>query len=144
MSKCQAYAGLNIDLKRLVDSIVWNYKKKKYDVEISEESYGGPSCAYVIRLTKSGKFRKLVGCRKNLVIVVKGEPDNFQICITSGEWKKNLLSNTITTVPLSAFTFGIPTFVAIGSNMLSVKRSKNDLWAFINDKVDYELEKRPI
>jgi hypothetical protein len=137
--ECRIYVGINIDLESLTKSLTIDFRKMDYQVDFlrySKDLSSESSFGYTIKIEKDSKFRKIIGAREKFEITIKGNPDYFTICVEIGEIGKNILSTTATTLPISAMTFGLGTMVAVGANMYSQKRFKNNIWNCINKNID--------
>jgi hypothetical protein len=139
-SKCNIYnLERNIDLESLAKSLTIDFRNMDYNVEFfkySKESSSGSNIGYTIKIQKNSKFRKIVGAREKFEITIEGNSDNVTICVEAGERGKNILSTTATTLPVGIMTAGIGTMVALGANIYSQKRFKNNIWDCINENID--------
>jgi hypothetical protein len=139
-SKCNIYnLERSIDLESLAKSLTIDFRNMDYKVEFlrySKESSLGSNIGYTIKLQKNSKFRKIVGAREKFEITIEGNSDNVTICVEAGEAGKNILSTAATTLPAGVMTLGIGTMVAVGANIYSQKRFKNNIWDCINENID--------
>jgi hypothetical protein len=139
--KCNLYhLERNIDVESLAKYLTIDLQNMDYKVEYlrySKVSSSGPYLGYTIKIEKNSKLRKVIGAREKFEIIIEGVPDtdNIKICVEAGERGKNILSTTATTLPVGIMTVGIGTMVALGANMYSQKRFKNNIWDCINNNI---------
>jgi len=121
MVKEGTWQNKNVDLKQLTEKI----KKFFYANKFSEvQNFEDPNGAYIqIQARKAGVFRTLTSQRKAIQIIIRGEPSNFQISLSSGEWGKNITAGALLNPAVS--------LVGLGLNA----SFNNKVWNFINDAV---------
>jgi len=112
----------NVDLKQLTEKI----KKFFYANKFSEvQNFDDPNGAYIqIQARKAGVFRTLTSQRKAIQIIIRGESNNFQVSVSSGEWGKNITAGVLLNPAVS--------LVGLGLNA----SFNNKVWNFINDAVE--------
>ena len=122
MVKEGAWQNKNVDLKQLTEKI----KKFFYANKFSEvQNFDDPNGTYIqIQARKAGVFRTLTSQRKAIQVTIRGEPNNFQISMASGEWGKNITVGALLNPAVS--------LVGLGLNA----SFNNKVWNFINDVVD--------
>ena len=88
MVKEGAWQNKNVDLKQLTEKI----KKFFYANKFSEvQNFDDPNGTYFqIQARKAGVFRTLTSQRKAIQVIIRGESNNFQVSVSSGEWGKNI------------------------------------------------------
>ena len=136
--KYNTYLDRNVNIESFAKSLQRDLQKDDYKVELtkfSKDSLGSTS-GYMIRLEKNSKFRKIVGAREKFEITIEGDPNHLDICVEMEDKGKNILSTTLTSVPVGAMTFGLGTMAAVGANLYSQKRLKNSIWNRINENID--------
>jgi hypothetical protein len=140
--KCNLYhLERSFDVESLAKYLTTDLRNMEYKVEFlrySKQSSSGPYLGYTIKVEKNSKFRKIIGAREKFEITIEGttETDNIKICVEAEETGKNLLSTTATTLPAGIMTLGLGTMVAVGANIYSQKRFKNNIWDCINKNID--------
>jgi len=112
----------NVDLKQLTEKI----KKFFYANKFSEvQNFDDPNGTYIkIQARKTGVFRTLTSQRKAIQIIIRGESNNFQVSVSSGEWGKNITAGVLLNPAVS--------LVGLGLNA----SFNNKVWNFINDAVE--------
>ena len=112
----------NVDLKQLTEKI----KKFFYANKFSEvQNFDDPNGTYIkIQARKAGVFRTLTSQRKAIQIIIRGESNNFQVSVSSGEWGKNITAGVLLNPAVS--------LVGLGLNA----SFNNKVWNFINDAVE--------
>jgi len=121
MVKEGTWQNKNVDLKQLTEKI----KKFFYADKFSEvQNFEDPNGAYIkIQARKTGVFRTLTSQRKAIQVIIRGDPNNFHISVSSGEWGKNITAGVLLNLEVS--------LVGLGLNALFSKK----VWNFINDAV---------
>jgi len=119
MAKEGSWKDKNVDLKQLTEKI----KKFFYADKFSEvQSFDDPSGNFIqIQARKTGVFRTLTSQRKAIQVIIRGDPNNFQISLSSGEWGKNITAGALLSLEIS--------LVGLGLNALFNKK----VWNFINE-----------
>jgi hypothetical protein len=136
--KCNTYLDRNVNIESFVKSIQRNLQNDDYKIELtkfSRDSFG-TNLGYMIRLEKNSKFRKIIGAREKFEITIEGNPNYLDICVEMEDRGKNILSTTLTSVPVGVMTLGLGTMAAVSANLYSQKRWKNSIWNLINDNID--------
>ena len=112
----------NVDLKQLSEKI----KKFFYANKFSEiQNFDDPNGTYIkIQARKAGVFRTLTSQRKAIQIIIRGESNNFQVSVSSGEWGKNITAGVLLNPAVS--------LVGLGLNA----SFNNKVWNFINDAIE--------
>jgi DnaJ-like protein len=82
-------------------------------------------------------LRTLSGTRRSIDIHINGQPDDFEVRLGTGEWKKNLLITSgiaaVATVGVAVpVTAGVAAGVALMARKFEVK-----LWSYVNDQINY-------
>jgi hypothetical protein len=136
------YTRLNVNLKRLSQKIVSYFERENFEVVFSTDA-NEPPLWYSIQARKNSTLKKIMGTRKSVEIVVRGEPDNFEVSLMTNEKRKNLMSTVISTSPIGIATLGGATIVAVGTNLYARKRFINTIWNIIDSKIS-DLEESGI
>ena len=122
MAKEGTWQNRNVDLKKLTEKI----KKFFYADNFSEvQNFEDPNGAYIqIQARKAGVFRTLTSQRKAIQVIIRGESNNFQVSVSSGEWGKNITAGVLLNPAVS--------LMGLGFNASFNKK----VWNFINDAVE--------
>jgi len=78
----------NVDLKKLAGKLVDFFYADGFSEVRQEES--ADKTQYVIQAKKAGVARTLTSTRKVITIVIKGNPNEFQVEVGTGEWGKGV------------------------------------------------------
>ena len=85
---------------------------------------------WFLQAKKTEAWRKVVGASRAFNVLIQGQPKDFSVELSTGEW----ISNLAVVGVVSWFTFGFPllvTGIAAGWS----KKIESDLWDFIDSKV---------
>lgn len=122
MVKESEFVGKNVDLELLSKSIKTFFEADGFqDILMDKDPQGK---WYDIQARKRGKLRTLVASRKAIHVVIKGEPNMFDVSYGFGEWGKN--------IAVAALLGGIPAFVGLGLNA----QFRAKVWNHIKMSVD--------
>lgn len=116
------YSSLNVDLEKLATEIQVYLKDKNFEAEYFRDPNEPPTWFY-IQATKSTKLRTIANMYRSLEIRIEGEPNNFDVSLTTGHWKG------VASMPISPVITG---HAAVGSSL--DRRFRNNLWNFINQQ----------
>ena len=78
----------NIDLKKLTDKMVDFFYADGFAEVRQEESTD--KTQHVVQAKKAGALRTLSSTRKVITIVIRGNPNDFQVEVGTGEWGKGV------------------------------------------------------
>ena len=99
------WTGKNVDLEKLTHKIAdWFYEDgfPKVRKEVSSDKM-----TYTIQAQKGGVLRTLSSSRKVLTVIIRGEPNNFQISVGTGEWGKGIAVAVVLTGVVGAAGLGL-------------------------------------
>lgn len=114
-----------VDLKLLAQRIEKFFREDGFtDVMIQQDQV---SQWWEIQARKTDVMRTLVGSRKAIHVIIRGNPNKFQIIMDVGDWGKNIAAGAI----LAVFTGGIG---LIGVGLTAEFQHK--LWNRIQEAVD--------
>lgn len=130
MAKTERFSGLNVDLERLATRIETYLQENKFEVAFSKDPTE-PASWYFVQARKAGALRTAAGARRSTDIAIKGQPNDFEVSIGTGEWGKNLL--------MSAPLFIVPMvgIVATVAKVYTGKKFESNLWKYIRDQVNF-------
>ncbi|MEM2760860.1 MAG: zinc ribbon domain-containing protein [Nitrososphaerales archaeon] len=130
MAKTERFTGLNVDLERLATRIETYLQENNFEIAFSKDPTE-PSSWYFIQARKAGALRTVAGARRSTDIAIRGEPNNFEVSIGTGEWGKNLL----TSAPL--FIVPIVGITATVAKLYVGKKFEGSLWKYIKDQTRF-------
>jgi len=85
----------NVDLKKLAEKLVDFFYADGFSEVRQEES--ADKIQYVVQAKKVGVARTLTSTRKVITIVIKGNPNEFQVEVGTGEWGKGVAMAVVLT-----------------------------------------------
>ena len=85
----------NIDLKKLAEKMVDFFYADGFTEVRQEES--ADKTQYVVQAKKAGALRTLSSTRKVITIVIRGNPNDFQVEVGTGEWGKGIAMAVVLT-----------------------------------------------
>ena len=125
------FRGRELDIGMLITRIRTYLEDKKFEVSIEYPSEYAPR--WHVQASKTGKFRTISGTRRSTNISIEGDPNDFEIQLSTGELGKNLaVSSSIVAVP----TFGLAIPVSATVVAAMGNRFTNDLWSHILQQID--------
>jgi hypothetical protein len=130
LAKTERFQNRDVDLQRLATRIEEYLQHNEFEVAVSKDPSGYTGWVF-IQARKGGTLRTVAGARRSTDITIKGEPNNFEVTVGSGEWGKNLAA--------SAPLFIVPV-VGIGATLTKVyfgKKFESSLWKFIMDQAHF-------
>lgn len=130
MPKTERYTSRNVDLERLATRIETYLQENKFEIAFSKDS-SEPASWFFIQARKAGALRTAAGVRRSTDITIRGQPDDFQVTIGTGEWGKNI----ITSAPL--FIVPIVGISATLAKLYVAKRFEDGLWKYIRDQARF-------
>jgi hypothetical protein len=129
------YLSLNVDLEKLATEIQVYLKDKDFEVRYFRD-HDEPPTWFSIEATKSTKLRTIAGMSRSLEIRIGGESNNFDVSLTTGQWRKNAISTGLASLPASIVTGGVTTIAAVGTSFYMSRKFRNDLWKFISQQTE--------
>ncbi|HXG06250.1 MAG TPA: zinc ribbon domain-containing protein [Nitrososphaera sp.] len=130
MARTERYTNLDVDLERLATRIETYLQENKFEVAFSKDS-SEPASWFFIQARKAGALRTAAGARRSIDITIRGQPDNFEVTIGTGEWGKNI----ITSAPL--FVVPIVGISATLAKLYVAKKFEDGLWKYIRDQARF-------
>lgn len=130
MAKTEKYTNLDADLERLATRIETYLQENKFEVAFSKDP-SEPASWFFIQARKAGALRTAAGARRSTDITIRGQPDNFEVTIGTGEWGKNI----ITSAPL--FIVPIVGISATLAKLYVAKKFEDGLWKYIRDQARF-------
>ena len=85
----------NVDLKKLAEKLVDFFYADGFSEVRQEES--ADKIQYVVQAKKAGVARTLTSTRKVITVVIKGNPNEFQVEVGTGEWGKGVAMAVVLT-----------------------------------------------
>jgi uncharacterized protein YjbI with pentapeptide repeats len=126
------YSNVKINARELSEELVSHLQDQGYKVTSADDHQKN---TYYIQANKTSKIRKIVGTRESVSITLRGVLPHLEINLSTGEFKKNLLSQVAISAPFSVATMGISTAAAVGTTYFVKKKFKDSLWTFIESKL---------
>lgn len=123
------YSNRHIDLKSLANSVEDFSRSNGFETRTYYDQRNPPTW-FQIQSLKTGVGRTVVGARRCLDTIIRGDPDDFDVTIGTSDWGKNIAASLIT----GTLTFGIG-FLWAGASAVTYKVFEDKLWAYINDQV---------
>jgi hypothetical protein len=129
LPKTVSYAGRNVDLQKLANAIEDFSRTNGFEIRAYKDESSPPTW-FQIQSMKTGKGRTAVGARRCLDVVIRGQPDNFDVAIGSGDWGKNITASLI----IGTLTLGAGLLWA-GASAVTYRLFEDKLWEYINSQV---------
>ena len=120
---------MHVDLRSLAKSVEDFSKSNGFETRTNYDQRTPPTW-FQIQSMKSGLGRTIVGARRCLTTVIRGDPDDFEVTIGTSDWGKNLTAALIT----GSLTLGIG-FLWAGASAATYKMFEEKLTSYINDEV---------
>lgn len=120
------FRGLGVDLKELSERVESFFKREGFNTHIDTISQW-----YRIQAVKVGTLRRVVGAARCLEVNIRGDPNSFEVEMTTGDWGKNLAASAI----VGALTFGLG-WLAAGVSALTYKQLEERMWDYVQWQVD--------
>ncbi|HXV46421.1 MAG TPA: zinc ribbon domain-containing protein [Nitrososphaera sp.] len=130
MAKTVRLTNLDADLERLATRIETYLQENKFEVAFSRDA-SEPASWFFIQARKVGALRTAAGARRSTDITIRGQPNDFEVTIGTGEWGKNI----ITSAPL--FIVPIVGISATLAKLYVAKRFEDSLWKYIRDQARF-------
>ncbi|WP_309493161.1 hypothetical protein [Candidatus Hecatella orcuttiae] len=125
MVRKERWTALNVDLGRLATSIVDYCNTHDFEAKLTRKAG-----FYHVQAIKADAVRTLLGARRCLDIVVKGNPNDFEVTVGTGDWGKNIAASAI----VGAITLGAG-LIAAGASAAAYKYFEEKLWTYIRKQV---------
>jgi hypothetical protein len=107
---------------------------KDIDTWFSEQGYqtqtNKADGTWLLQAAKTEAWRKVVGASRAFNVVIQGQPKDFSVELSTGEWTSNLAAGGVAAVLTGGATL-IVSGIAAGWS----KKVETDLWNFIDSKV---------
>ncbi len=130
MAKTERFTNLDTDLERLSTRVQTYLQENKFEVAFSKDP-SEPASWFFIQARKAGALRTAAGARRSTDITIRGDPNNFEVTIGTGEWGKNI----ITSAPL--FIVPIVGISATLAKLYVAKKFEDNLWKYIRDQARF-------
>lgn len=88
MAKEHTWVHKNVELSLLASEIEKFFRNDGFSDVMADKDPNG--AWFEIQAAKKGAAQTLVASRKALHVIIRGEPNNFMISMTQGEWGKNV------------------------------------------------------
>ncbi|MDX2242548.1 MAG: SHOCT domain-containing protein [Leptolyngbyaceae cyanobacterium bins.302] len=85
---------------------------------------------WLLQATKTEGWRKAVGASRAFNVLIQGQPNDFSVELSTGEWASNLTAGGV-----AAVLTGGASIIATGIATAWSKKVEGDLWGFIEQKV---------
>jgi hypothetical protein len=130
LPKTVSYTEKGVDLQKLASAIEGFSEANGFETRVYEDE-SSPSTWFQIQSMKTGKGRTAIGARRCLDVVVRGQPDNFDVAIGSGDWGKNIAASII----VGTLTLGAGLLWA-GASAVTYRLFEDKLWEYANIQID--------
>jgi Short C-terminal domain len=121
----KSYRDKNRDLEVLLRDIEAWFNQQGYQTQTNKTDG-----TWFLQAVKTELWRKAVGASRAFNVLIKGQPNDFSVELSTGEWASNLTAVAIGTV----LTGGVSLLFSGAAAGWSSK-IESDLWSFIEQKV---------
>jgi Short C-terminal domain len=121
----KSYRDKNRDLEVLLRDIEAWFNQQGYQTQTNKADG-----TWLLQAAKTEMWRKAVGASRAFNVLIKGQPNDFSVELSTGEWASNLAAVAIGTVLTGGFSLLFSGVAAGWSNKI-----EGDLWNFIDQKV---------
>jgi|GEM_PF-707313 len=121
----KSYTNNNRDLDVLSKEIQTWFDEQGYDTQTNKTDG-----TWLLQAAKNQGWRKAVGASRAFNVLIQGQPNDFSVDLSIGEWASNLAAGGVAAVLTGGATLLI-SGVAAGWS----KKIEGDLWSFIDQKV---------
>lgn len=121
----KSYRDKNRDLEVLLKDVEAWFNQQGYQTQ-TNRSDGN----LLLQAAKTDLWRKAVGASRAFNVLITGNPNDFSVELSTGEWSSNL-----TAAGIGAVLTGGATLLISGVAASWSKKIEGDLWAFIDQKV---------
>ena len=120
------FRGLNVNLNELMQRVDHYMKKEGFDtnVDLSPEWLR-------LQAKKEDMFRTAVGAARCIEVHIRGDPNAFDVEMTTGDWGRNLAASAV----VGALTLGVGWLTA-GISAGMYKQLENKIFDYIHWQVD--------
>jgi hypothetical protein len=130
----KTYRDKNRDLDALLKDIEAWFGQQGYQTQ-TNKSNG----TWLLQAAKNEMWRKAVGASRAFNVLIQGQPNEFSVELSTGEWASNLAAGGV-----AAILTGGATLLISGVTAGWSKKIESDLWNFIEQKVMFgEKAKSP-
>lgn len=129
LPKTVSYTGRSVELQRLAKAVEDFSETGGFETRTYKDE-GSPPTWFQIQSMKTGKGRSTIGARRCLDVVIRGQPDNFDVAIGSGDWGKNITASLI----VGTLTLGAGLLWA-GASAVTYRLFEDKLWEYVNTQV---------
>jgi zinc-ribbon domain len=131
LAKTEKFTGKNVDLERLATRIENYLRGEEFEIAFSKDPKE-PESWFFIQARKLSKARTLAGARRSLDIAIRGEPNNFEVTIGTGEWGKNMIMSGLASLLTGPFAPAV--YVGM---LYRGKDIEKKMWRYITDQVSF-------
>jgi ribosomal protein L40E len=124
------YSSRHIDLQNLAKSVEDFSRSNGFETRTYYDQRNPPSW-FQIQSLKTGVGRTILGARRCLDIIIRGNPDDFEVTIGSSDWGKNIAASVIA----GTLTLGLG-WVWAGASAVAYKVFEDKLWSYINGQIE--------
>jgi hypothetical protein len=130
----KTYRDQNRDLDSLLRNIEAWFSEQGYQTQTNKGDG-----TWLLQAAKTEMWRKVVGASRAFNVMIQGQPNDFSVDLSTGEWASNLAAGGVAAVLTGGATLLISGVTAGWS-----KKIESDLWTFIDQKVMFgEKPKSP-
>jgi hypothetical protein len=121
----KSYRDKNRDLEILLRDVEAWFNQQGYQTQTNRADGN-----LLLQAAKTDLWRKAVGASRAFNVLIKGNPNDFSVELSTGEWSSNL-----TAAGIGAVLTGGATLLISGVAASWSKKIEGDLWTFIDQKV---------
>ena len=121
----KTYRDKDRDLNVLLKDIERWFSEKGYETQTNQADG-----TLFLQAAKTEGWRKAVGASRAFNILIQGQPKDFSVELSTGEWASNLTAGGVAAVLTGGASLLI-SGVAAGWS----KKIESDLWSFVDQKV---------
>lgn len=121
----KTYSNKNRDLDVLLKDIEAWFSGQGYQTQKNETDG-----TWLLQAAKTETWRKAVGASRAFNVLIQGQPNDFSVDLSTGEWTSNLTAGGVAAVLTGGASLLI-SGVAAGWS----KKIEGDLWSFIDQKI---------
>ena len=121
----KTYSNKNRDLGVLLKDIETWFNEQGYQIQTNQTDG-----TWLLQAAKTEGWRKAVGASRAFNVLVQGQPNDFSVDLSTGEWASNLTAGGV-----AAMLTGGASLLISGIAAGWAKKIEGDLWSFIDQKV---------
>ncbi|MBD2246046.1 hypothetical protein [Nostoc sp. FACHB-888] len=121
----KTYQDKDRNLDALLRDIETWFSEQGYQIQ-SNKTDG----TWLLQAAKTEMWRKAVGASRAFNVLIQGQPKDFSVELSTGEWASNLAAGGVAAVLTGGVTL-LVSGLAVGWS----KKIEGDLWNFIDQKV---------